>query len=74
MALPTQKRSKTRKKIKQYHYRLKKKDLSVCPKCKKPTLPHHTCLFCGTYINKEIVKLKVDKKSKKKEKEKKEKK
>ena len=65
MALPTQKRSKTRKKIKQYRCRLKQRNLSVCPKCKKPVLSHHACLFCGTYINKEVIKPKAEKKTKK---------
>ena len=74
MALPTQKRSKSRKKVKQYRYRLKKLSLSVCPKCKKPTLPHHVCPFCGTYVNREIVAMKLGKTKKSKEKEKKEKK
>ena len=73
MALPTQKTSKSRKRVKQYKNRLKKKTLSVCPKCKKPVLPHHVCRFCGTYINKEVIKPKKDKKERAKEKEKKEK-
>ena len=66
MALPTQKRSKTRQKIKQYQYRLKKLNLSICPKCKKPMQPHHVCPFCGTYINREIIAPKLGKKKKEK--------
>lgn len=73
MALPTQKRSKTRKRIKQYKNRLKKKVLSVCPQCKKPVLPHHICLSCGKYSNREIIQPRAEEK-KKKGKEKKEKK
>ena len=56
MALPTQKRSKSRQKRRQYQYRLKKIYLSVCPKCKKPKQSHQTCPFCGTYMGKEIIK------------------
>ena len=56
MALPTQKRSKSRQKRRQYQYRLKKIYLSVCPKCKKPKQSHKICPFCGTYMDKEIIK------------------
>ncbi|MCD6442224.1 50S ribosomal protein L32 [bacterium] len=65
MALPTQKRSKSRQKRKQYQYRLKKIYLSICPKCQKPKLSHQVCLFCGTYMGKEIAQIKIDKKRKK---------
>ena len=64
MALPTQKRTKTRQKIKQYQYRLKKISLSICPKCKKPTRPHRVCPFCGTYLKREIITPKLAKKKK----------
>ncbi len=70
MALPTKKRSKTIKRIKQYKNRLKKKNLGVCPKCKKPVLSHHVCRFCGTYLNREIIKIGKNKKDKTKGKEK----
>lgn len=65
MALPTQKRSKSRQRVKQYRTRIKKPVLCQCPKCKKPIQPHHLCLFCGTYKNKEIIKPKLEKKTKK---------
>ncbi len=69
MALPTQKRSKSRQKRRQYQYRLKKIYLSICPKCKKPKQSHQACPFCGTYMGKEIIKLKTKKKDKKMNKE-----
>ncbi len=71
MALPTQKRSKSRQKRRQYQYRLKKMHLSVCPKCQKPKPSHQVCPFCGTYMGKEIIKLKAEKRKNKKEKDKK---
>lgn len=75
MALPTQKRSKSKQRIKQYRLRIKKPTLSKCPKCKKVIRPHHLCSFCGTYLNREIIKPRAEKKSEKdKKKEKKEKK
>jgi len=66
MALPTQKRSKARKKTRQYQYRLKKPNLSICPKCKKPVRPHHVCPFCGTYMGREVIEIKSKKKKEKK--------
>jgi large subunit ribosomal protein L32 len=70
MALPTKKRSKTIKRIKQYKNRLSKKGLSVCPKCKKSKLPHHICPFCGTYLGREVIKIGKNKKEKSVEKQK----
>lgn len=76
MALPTQKRSKSCQRTRQYQYRLKKICLSVCPKCKKPKLSHQVCPFCGTYMDKEIIKAKSKKgeKGTKEQKDKKERK
>lgn len=59
MALPNQKRAKSRKRVKQYRLRLTKKTLGKCPKCGKAILPHHACSFCGYYKNQEIVAPKV---------------
>ncbi len=72
MALPTQKRSKSRQKRRQYQYRLKKIYLSICPKCKKPKRSHQACPFCGTYMDKEVIKPKSVKDRNKNKKEKKE--
>ena len=69
MALPTQKRSKSRQKRRQYQYRLKKIYLSICPKCKKPKRSHQVCPFCGTYMNKEIIKPESETKKNRKKKE-----
>ena len=64
MALPTQKRAKSRKKRRQYQYRLSKINLSKCPKCGKPVLPHRACSFCGFYADKEVIKPKIKSKEK----------
>jgi len=72
MALPTQKRSKSRQKRKQYQYRLKKIFLSICAKCQKLKPSHQACPFCGTYAGREIIKSDAEKrknKNKKNEKE-----
>ena len=59
MALPNQKRAKSRKRVKQYRLRLTKKQLGKCPKCGKAILSHHACSFCGYYKNQEIIAPKV---------------
>ncbi len=61
MALPTQNHTKSRKNKKKPHLALKQVGFALCPKCKKPVLPHHACSFCGTYANKEILKIKSKK-------------
>jgi len=44
-------------------------NLSICPQCKEPKLPHRVCGNCGYYNGIEVIKIKV-KKEKGKEKEK----
>lgn len=67
MALPTQKRAKSRKRVKQYKNRMKNKFLSVCPQCKNPVLSHHACPACGKYSDQEVFQPRSDKKKKKEE-------
>lgn len=59
MALPNQKRAKSRKRVRQYRLRLTKKQLGKCLKCGKAVMPHHVCSFCGYYKNQEIIAPKV---------------
>lgn len=54
MSVPKQRKAKSRVRTKQYKDRLNKKQLSVCPQCKKPLRPHHACPFCGYYAGREI--------------------
>ena len=61
MALPTQKRAKSRKRKKQYQYRLKKVNLIPCPKCKKEIIPHRVCPYCGFYDGNEKIKIEIEK-------------
>ncbi len=59
MALPNQKRAKSRKRVRQYRLRLTKKQLGKCPKCGRAVMPHHICSFCGYYKNQEVIAPKV---------------
>jgi len=67
MALPTQKRSKSRKRVKQYKDRMKKRILSVCRQCKSPVLSHHACPSCGKYSDREVFQPRSEKRKKKEE-------
>lgn len=70
MGLPSQKRTKSSKRRRASHFALSKINLSACPKCKKPSLPHHICQFCGYYKGQDVLFL-DEKAARKKKKEKK---
>ena len=72
MANPTQRHTKSRKRIRRSAISLKKIVLTKCSKCKKPLKPHTACAYCGFYKGKEAIKIKL-KKSEKKLREKQEK-
>ena len=72
MANPTQRHTKSRKRIRRSAISLKKIVLTKCSKCKKPIKPHTACDYCGFYKGKEAVKIKL-KKSEIKERKKQEK-
>ena len=72
MAVPKQRHTKSRRNRRRSHLAIKKKNLSVCPKCGEPILSHCYCANCGFYKDKEVVDVlaKLEKKEKKqKEKE-----
>ena len=55
MALPKRKKSISKKGMRCAHYHLKVPNLSVCPNCKEPRLPHHACPSCGFYKGRLVV-------------------
>jgi large subunit ribosomal protein L32 len=62
---PTQKHTKSRKRIRRGAIKLKLTTLTKCPKCKKPIKQHTACPFCGQYKGKEVIKIKMSKIEKK---------
>lgn len=70
MGLPAKKSTRRAKGYRASRLALIKIQYSICSKCQKPVLPHHVCTFCGTYNEKEVIKVKTKtKKGKKKTKE-----
>jgi len=72
MAVP--RHSHTRSKVgkTRMHKYIKPVVLSVCPKCRKPVLPHTACKNCGYYKGREVIDVlsqltKKEKKAKEKE-------
>ncbi|HEX5774148.1 MAG TPA: 50S ribosomal protein L32, partial [Geomobilimonas sp.] len=52
MAVPKKKTSKSRKNMRRAHDFLTPPNVSTCPQCKAPKLPHRACPSCGTYKGK----------------------
>ncbi len=71
MAVPKQRKTKSRRNQRRMHIHLKLPTLHPCSKCGKPTRPHVVCLSCGYYKGRVVID--VLKKLTKKEKKQKEK-
>lgn len=71
MAVPKQRKTKSRRNQRRMHLFITKAALTLCQKCKKPVLPHTVCKNCGYYKGREVINvLKKLTKKEKKEKEK----
>ncbi len=55
MANPKHKISKARRDKRRGQIKLSPPNLSLCPQCHEPKLPHTTCLNCGTYKGMAII-------------------
>lgn len=56
MALPKYRISKSRGRKRRAHYlRIELPNLSKCPKCGAPKLPHRVCPNCGYYKDKKVI-------------------
>ena len=70
MPNPKRRHSKQRGRLRRTFYKVKQKNLSKCPNCGKPKLPHRICMFCGYYKGESRVEI-LSKEEKKKQREKK---
>ncbi len=51
---PKRRHSKARKRTRRAAINLRPKILVICPSCKKETLPHQVCRYCGYYKAKKV--------------------
>ena len=59
MPLPKRQHSKQRGRKRRTHWKLSVPNLSKCPQCQKPVIPHRICPFCGFYKGNQIVAIKT---------------
>ncbi len=57
MPNPRRRHSKTRRDKRRTHDALGVPNLTPCPKCHEPKMPHQACLACGYYDGREVVKV-----------------
>ncbi|MCR4562434.1 MAG: 50S ribosomal protein L32 [Bacilli bacterium] len=55
MAVPQRRTSKTRKRLRRTHFKLKVTGLVECPHCGELIRSHTVCPKCGYYNGKEVV-------------------
>ena len=64
MAEPKKRATSTRSGNRRSHLALKAKNLTTCPQCKKPSLPHLVCAGCGFYNGTDVLKIEEKQKAK----------
>jgi large subunit ribosomal protein L32 len=55
MAVPKKKMSRSRTRQRKAQWKVARPQLSTCPQCKAPKLPHRACRSCGTYDGREVI-------------------
>jgi large subunit ribosomal protein L32 len=56
MAVPKKRTSKAKKRSRRAHDAVKLPNVTLCPQCHEPVLPHHVCMECGTYKGRTVLK------------------
>ena len=64
MPVPKKRHSKSRQGKRRANWKLTSANLSKCPGCGSPILPHHACPACGTYQGRSVI-IKKEKEEKK---------
>lgn len=54
MALPKRRKSKSKRDMRRAHQKLSAPNLSTCPQCGEPKLPHQACPSCGAYKDRNV--------------------
>lgn len=55
MAVPKNRLSQTRQKMRRANWKLSVPGYVECPQCHEPVRPHHVCPTCGFYKVKQVV-------------------
>ena len=55
MAMPKKRTSRSRRGMRRAHRALSFYGLGTCSHCQAPLRPHHLCLSCGYYKNRQIL-------------------
>ncbi len=63
MAVPKQRKTKSRRNQRRMHIHLDKPSFVVCPQCKEKKVMHTVCRECGYYKGREVVDVLKEKKS-----------
>ncbi|MBK5100245.1 MAG: 50S ribosomal protein L32 [Desulfobacteraceae bacterium] len=56
MAVQKKKTSKSKRDTRRSHDKVRMPNVTTCPHCHEPMLPHHVCPECGTYRGRTIIK------------------
>jgi large subunit ribosomal protein L32 len=62
MALPKRRHSRARQAKRRANWKLMAPNVSDCPRCHAPRLPHHACPSCGFYNGRLVIEKKERKK------------
>jgi len=57
MAVPKRKTSKSKRNMRRTHKKSTAPTITKCPQCGEIRLPHHACPDCGTYKDRQVIKI-----------------
>ena len=57
MAVPKHKTSKSKRDMRRTHKKATAPNITKCPQCGETRLPHHACPSCGTYKDRQVIKV-----------------
>jgi len=55
MAVPKKRKSRAKRDTRRAHDHVNLPNLSTCPQCHEPVLPHRVCPECGTYKGRVVI-------------------
>jgi len=57
MPVPKRKKSRSRRDMRRATHKLTPQNVSGCPRCSAPKLPHRVCIHCGYYKKVDVLRL-----------------